>query len=172
MPSDADDARAIDAACRDWGFFQIVGHGIDDAPVRRAAPRRCARSSRSRSRPSARSSRTAENPWGFYDRELTQHTRDWKQIYDYGPARRRGHRAAVAARSCRRSGPSIASFYAACDALALRLLRVIAAQSRHAAGCSGRRFRPQHTSFLRLNYYPPCPTPERPTDCRAAAISA
>ena len=22
--------RAIDAACRDWGFFQIVGHGIDE----------------------------------------------------------------------------------------------------------------------------------------------
>ena len=29
--------------------------------------------------------RTAENPWGFYDHELTKRTRDWKQIYDYGP---------------------------------------------------------------------------------------
>ena len=28
--------------------------------------------------------RTAENPRGFYDRELTKHTPDWKQIFDYG----------------------------------------------------------------------------------------
>jgi len=29
--------REIDAACRDWGFFQAVGHGIDERTI--AAPR-------------------------------------------------------------------------------------------------------------------------------------
>jgi hypothetical protein len=29
--------------------------------------------------------RTAANSWGFYDRELTKNTRDWKQIFDVGP---------------------------------------------------------------------------------------
>ena len=25
--------RRIDAACRDWGFFQVVGHGIDEGTI-------------------------------------------------------------------------------------------------------------------------------------------
>ena len=29
--------------------------------------------------------RTAENPWGYFDEELTKNTRDWKEVFDYGP---------------------------------------------------------------------------------------
>ena len=29
--------------------------------------------------------RTGDNPWGFYDRELTKNVRDWKEIFDVGP---------------------------------------------------------------------------------------
>ena len=29
--------------------------------------------------------RTAENPWGYYDRELTKNVRDWKEVFDIGP---------------------------------------------------------------------------------------
>ena len=47
--------RAIDAACREWGFFQVVDHGIDERAACRTPPRRCARSLRCRSRPSTRS---------------------------------------------------------------------------------------------------------------------
>ena len=31
-------------------------------------------------------SRTEENYWGFFDRELTKNVVDWKQVFDYGPA--------------------------------------------------------------------------------------
>jgi isopenicillin N synthase-like dioxygenase len=79
-----DTARAIDFACREWGFFQVVGHGIDERIL--AALRREMRSFFYLPLSAKRAVvRTAENPWGFYDRELTKHTRDWKQIYDYGP---------------------------------------------------------------------------------------
>ncbi len=85
-PERPETCRAIDAACREWGFFQAVGHGVEprlvgDAAAADARLLRSACSTRSRQD----SARTAENPWGFYDRELTRHTPDWKQIYDVGP---------------------------------------------------------------------------------------
>jgi len=81
----ADTRRAIETACRDWGFFQVVGHGIDEHLM--AALRRQMRSFFAQPLTVKREIlRTADNPWGFYDRELTKHTPDWKQVYDYGPS--------------------------------------------------------------------------------------
>jgi isopenicillin N synthase-like dioxygenase len=163
----ADSERAhtledIDAACREWGIFQIVGHGIDTRLI--AALRRQMRAFFAEPVAAKRAiSRTAANPWGFFDRELTRHTRDWKQIYDYGPAD--GDvivpqwPAGLPAFQ-----PVIREFYEVCDALALRLLRVIARNLGVAPDALDADFRPVHTSFLRLNYYPRCPAPERPTD--------
>ena len=145
-------AAAIDAACREWGFFQVTGHGIEAELI--AALRRQMRAFFAE--PMARKRaimRTADNPWGFYDRELTKHTLDWKQIYDYGPpdgdvivpqwpAGLQGFETAVR------------GFYDACDLLAIRLLRVIAANLGMSDGSLDAYFRPAHTSFLRLNYYP------------------
>ena len=75
----------LDNACREWGFFQVVEHGIDSGVTAAlldemraffALPTTTKRSI----------SRTADNQWGFFDRELTKNTLDWKEIYDYGPA--------------------------------------------------------------------------------------
>jgi len=154
--------RAIDAACRDWGFFQVVGHGISEYTL--AALRREMRAFFALPLPAKHAiARTEENPWGFYDRELTKHTRDWKQVYDYGPA---DGRAIVPQlpRELPRFAPVIARFYTACDALAFELVEVIAANLGMPAGALDACFRPQHTSFLRLNYYPRCPAPAHPTD--------
>ena len=157
--------RAIDAACREWGFFQVVGHGIDERTL--AALRREMRSFFSLP-PSAKHAimRTAENPWGSYDRELTQRTRDWKQVYDYGPP---DGRAIVPQlpRELPGFAPAVARFYAECDALAFELVEVIAGNLGMPPGALDACFRPAHTSFLRLNYYPPCPKPTRPTGLAA-----
>ena len=76
--------QAIDAACREWGVFQVVGHGVDLRLM--AALRRQMRSLFGAPLEEKLAiARTASNPWGFYDRELTRHERDWKQVYDYGP---------------------------------------------------------------------------------------
>ena len=48
--------------------------------------------------------------------------------------------------------------------LALRLVDVIASNLGMPPGALAPCFRPQHTSFLRLNYYPRCPAPARPVD--------
>ncbi|MEM9201946.1 MAG: 2OG-Fe(II) oxygenase family protein [Actinomycetota bacterium] len=84
----ATELAAVDAACRDHGFFLLVGHRADQliadvwritadffdedetvkGPIRR----------------------TAENPFGYWDRELTKRKRDNKEVFDYidpsGPA--------------------------------------------------------------------------------------
>ena len=160
--------HAIDEACRDWGFFQIVGHGIEERTT--AALRRAMRAFFALPITAKHAiMRTAENPWGFYDRELTKHTRDWKQIYDYGPA---DGRAIVPQlpRELPEFATAIEDFYSACDAVALRLLDVLATNLGMPHGALAPCFRPDHTSFLRLNYYPRCPTPERPPGVSTASV--
>ena len=152
--------RAIDAACRDWGVFQLVGHGIDLRLF--AALRRQMRALFDAPlEDKVAISRSAANPWGFYDRELTRHTRDWKQVYDYGPPDGAG---AVPQwpQGLPAFQPIVHAFYDACDALSLRLLRVIARNLGMPAESLDAHFRPAHTSFLRLNYYPACPQPVKP----------
>jgi isopenicillin N synthase-like dioxygenase len=154
----------IDLACREWGFFQVVGHGIpqgllDAVQVRMrelfALPLEEKRSIE----------RTATNHWGFFDRELTKNVRDWKEIYDVGPAATRGPMAGSLPQwpsSLPAFRPTMTAFYAACEGLARRLVGAIA----EALGVPARilldAFGPGHTSFLRLNHYPPCDDPAPP----------
>ena len=74
----------IDRACRDWGFFQVIGHGLDPGLCRSLSTL----SHELFGQPEAikrRLLRTADNPWGYFDQELTKNRRDWKEIYDFGP---------------------------------------------------------------------------------------
>lgn len=73
--------EALDAACRDHGFFLLSGHGLDatiaetwewtrrffdaDRSVRRAL------------------TRSREEPLGYFDRELTKRRRDHKEVFDF-----------------------------------------------------------------------------------------
>lgn len=149
--------RAIDAACREWGLFQIVGHGLDLRML--AAFRRQMRALFGAPLEKKLAiSRSATNPWGFYDRELTRHTRDWKQVYDYGPADGGSMVPQWPARMPAFK-PIVRAFYEACDALSLRLLRVMTRNLGMPAESLDVHFRPAHTSFLRMNYYPRCPAP-------------
>lgn len=154
--------RAIDAACRDWGFFQVTRHGIEDGAL--AELFRVAHAFFDQSTAvKRRILRTAANPWGFYDQELTKRTRDWKEVYDFGPpdgadlvpqwpAGMPGFEAAV-----RR-------YYAECERLSRRLVGAIARNlgTRPDAVLAG--FGDAQTSFVRLNYYAACPTPSSPSD--------
>jgi isopenicillin N synthase-like dioxygenase len=151
--------ETIDAACRQWGLFQVVGHGIDTRLV--GALRRQMQALFGASLEEKQAiARTATNPWGFFDRELTRHTRDWKQVYDFGPADG-GAMAPQWPAKLPAFEPIVREFYDQCDALALRLLRVMARNLGMPAQALDAHFRPAHTSFLRLNYYPRCPLAER-----------
>jgi isopenicillin N synthase-like dioxygenase len=148
---------AIDRACAEWGFFQVVGHGFDPALVNSLF-------SMSReffAQPAAiklKIVRDADNPWGYFDQELTKNRRDWKEVYDFGPADGQRLQPRWPAGGLRaRFEPTLLAGYAACTQLAMRLLSVITqnlgADPEHLAhGFDG-----AHTSFLRLNHYPVLP---------------
>lgn len=152
--------QVLDDACRDWGFFQVVGHGIDAKVL--ANLENAARTFFASPMPDKQAiARSADNPWGFYDRELTKNTRDWKQIYDYGPPDGENLLAQwPATQPAFRT--AVLAYYAACERLAFRLLGAISHNLGMAPDHLARGFRPRHTSFLRLNYYPVCPSPARP----------
>jgi len=165
-PEAPETVRAIGAACRDWGFFQAVGHGVDPHLI--ASVQRQMRAFFLQPLAAKQAIvRSAENPWGFYDRELTRHTPDWKQIYDVGPA---SGRAIVPQWPALlpQFKPVIETFYDASNAVSMRILRAIALSLGVSSNALDAYFAPEHTSFLRLNYYPECPTPERPVDASVA----
>ncbi|HEX7037128.1 MAG TPA: 2OG-Fe(II) oxygenase family protein [Pseudomonadales bacterium] len=158
---------ALDAACRDWGFFQVVEHGVP-AEVTQALQQAMQRFFALPREAKRAILRTAENPWGYFDQELTKNTRDWKEVFDYGPpsgdvlrpqwpADLPGFREAVL------------DYYRACEALALRLLDVLSINLGMPADHLRATFAPEHSSFVRLNYYPPCPTPVRPDGLQPAS---
>jgi len=161
---------ALDEACREWGFFQVVEHGIDDAAI--TALRRQMHLFFAQPIAAKRAvSRTAANPWGFFDRELTKNTLDWKQVYDVGPADCSDEQINVIKPQWPRAlpafKPAVLDFYQACEALAFRLLSAISVNLGMSADHLGRGFEAAHTSFLRMNYYPTCPTPAHPREACA-----
>lgn len=157
---DPESLRIVEAACRDWGFFQVIRHGIDD-DVLEALQREMRGFFALPLEAKRRLERTAGNPWGFYDRELTKNTRDWKQIFDCGPDHG-GEPPTPWPGERPTFRPVVRAFSTACERLASRLLAAVSSNLGMPADALARSFRPRHTSFLRLNYYPPCPQPERP----------
>jgi len=155
-----DTLRTLDQACRQWGAFQLVGHDISSVwrdDVLTAMAEFFGLPSEQKNRVQ----RTRANPWGFFDSELTRNTPDLKEVYDYGPPdgdamqpqwpQSPGNFKAV-----------IGDYYNACESLAFTLLEAISANLGTPPGQTSRCFRPDHTSFLRLNYYPLCDDPASP----------
>jgi isopenicillin N synthase-like dioxygenase len=158
--------QALDEACRNWGCFQVVNHGIDAQVIEDvkhqmheffAMPKDVKRAI----------SRTADNPWGYFDQELTKNTLDWKEVFDYGPAESStedDERALVPRwpRGMPRFRQAVLSYYRACEGLGFALLDAIGMNLGMHAGALAAPWRQRHTSFVRLNYYPICPKPARP----------
>jgi isopenicillin N synthase-like dioxygenase len=164
LPDDVATLRELDGACRDWGFFQIAGHGIPASQLAAAYAQMQAFFALPDSDKQA-VARTATNTWGYYDRELTKNRRDWKQIFDVGPAIEEGPLAGTRPQwptSLPQFRPAILALAAAFETVAYRVMQGIAInlgiQPAHLFAAFGAR----HTSFLRLNYYPICDDPAPP----------
>lgn len=147
-----DTLAALDRACREWGFFQVVNHGIPQAVVNETL--RQAHAFFALPLDAKRAiSRTKDNPWGFFDRELTKNVRDLKQVYDFGPSSGTGIRSQWPA-GMPAFRNAVHGYYRHCERLAYRLLAAISMNLGMSPGFLSRGFGPGHTSFLRLNYYP------------------
>jgi len=165
-----EEMQKLDSACREWGFFQLTNHGIGTASRQRTldALHLFFRQPLEMKR---RVERSASNPWGFYDRELTKNTPDWKQIFDVGDAELEGPLA-----GCDPQWPEglpefkgvLLAHRRQCERIAGTLLAAIARALSAPADMLVEAFKPSHTSFLRLNFYPVCAEPEAPAGVEAA----
>lgn len=150
---------ALAQACRDWGFFQAVGHGLDmDLAERLMAVTRAFFN-----QPAAdkrRLLRDADHPFGYFDQELTKNRRDWKEIYDHVPADAEWLQRCWPADGLREHFvAALDSYHAKCTSLAHRLLAVMLQNLGADPTMPLSSFDGAHTSFLRLNHYPACDDP-------------
>ena len=81
-PAARDAVGQIATACREWGFFQVVNHGIPQALIDATWRETAAFFTGPQSAKDA-IMRTRENPWGYYNNELTKNQRDKKEVFDY-----------------------------------------------------------------------------------------
>lgn len=144
---------ALDAACRDHGFFLIEGHGLDTLieqtwrETRRffAAPDALKESVR----------RSEDRPLGYYDRELTKRKRDRKEVFDFmqpegaiGAKRNRWPSELPGFRETQ------TAFFDAFSELAEKTVHLVhttlGIESARADVCRGSAL----TSTVRLNHYP------------------
>ncbi len=155
--------EVVDRACREWGFFHLTGHNVDKQLTigMQAAMRRFFALSPAQKRTVER---TADNPWGFYDRELTKNVRDWKEIFDVGPDIPTDGLQGAQAQWPEETGQSelrdfrstLRAFSTSCETVAQRLLQAVSENLGMPAQYLNSCFDAAQTSFLRLNHYPLC----------------
>ena len=81
IASDPAALQAMDAACRDHGFFLLTGHGREQQVADMWLAAKTFFGSPREVRLSIL--RTDERPLGYYDRELTKRKRDQKEVFDF-----------------------------------------------------------------------------------------
>ena len=142
-------------ACSEWGFFQIVNHGIsDDLIAAMWEQTRVFFALPAETKEAVM--RTRHNPWGYYNNELTKNQRDKKEVFDYTVD---GMDSVYSAEnrwpemddSFRKT---MSKYRDECTALSLRILE----RMSEGLGLSPKHLEPYfsdgHTGFVRLNFYP------------------
>ncbi len=144
--------EALDAACRDHGFFLLIGHGLDDLIDRTwDQTRRFFDSEAALKREVVR---TEANPLGWYDRELTKRRRDHKEVFDFMAPREAGglDRTPWPA-SLPGFREAMVDFFEAFSRLSAETLRLVhSALGLSEGGVAAHRGSPL-TSTVRLNHY-------------------
>ncbi|MED6209521.1 hypothetical protein PIB30_055459 [Stylosanthes scabra] len=164
-------AKQVGSACRNWGFFQVINHGV---PLdRRQRIEAVAREFFAQSLEEKRKVRRDEvKIMGYYDKEHTKNVRDWKEVFDFGV-----EDPTLVAASPDPDDDRVAywnnqwpeyppMFRETCEEytrdvvkLVMKLMELIALS----LGLPAKRFHEyfkDQTSTIRLNYYPPCPSPD------------
>ncbi|CAN6282235.1 unnamed protein product [Urochloa humidicola] len=174
LTSGGGDAAAVDAlaaeigaASRDWGFFVVTGHGVPAEAVARAtAAERAFFALPAERKAAVRRSEAA--PLGYYESEHTKNVRDWKEVFDLVP-REPPPAAAVADGELvfENKWPedlpgfreALEEYAKSMEELAFKILELIA-RSLNLRPDRLHGFFKDQTTFIRLNHYPPCPSPD------------
>ena len=153
--------QAIDRACREWGFFQVTGHGlgadaVSDLFATAAAVLRPA------GRDQAADPAHRRQPLGLLRRRADrQHARS-EAGFRLRPARRRALVPQWPA-GMPQFEAAVRAYYDACENIAHRLLGAISVNLGMPADYLSRDFTESHTSFMRINFYPKDPADAPPS---------
>ena len=145
----------IAQACRTWGFFQVINHGIPadlidnvwrETRAMFALPDEVKQSVL----------RSKDNPWGFYPNELTKNQRDKKEVFDFtregvDPIYGKSNRWLANQETFK---STMLNYFDACTSLSLTLLEAFCLGLNLPADYMREDFATNHTGFLRLNYFP------------------
>ncbi|MGI9324270.1 MAG: 2OG-Fe(II) oxygenase family protein [Pseudomonadales bacterium] len=120
---DAKALSALDAACREHGFFLLVGHGIDAEVARMWQASAAFFHGTQANKHSIR--RSEDQPLGYYDRELTKQQRDLKEVFDFTAPRTEGKDPNQWPAEPANFKDSMAAFYHAAGELAEQTLALV-----------------------------------------------
>jgi len=151
----------IGLACQDFGFFQVIGHGIDDA-IFKALQQQSDLFFGQPTEFKHRILRSAENVWGFYDQELTKNKLDWKQVFDIGNPPESGVNPDGIPQwpeNLPDFEPALRDYMQATEKCSFQIVEYIMLSLGLSADHVSHFFKPYHSSFLRLNHYPVCENP-------------
>ena len=152
---DRDAVSQIADACSEWGFFQVVNHGIPDELI--AVMWKQTRDFfELPARKKEAVMRTRHNPWGYYNNELTKNQRDKKEVFDYtidgmDPVFSAENRWPEIGNTFR---ATMIKYRDECTSLSLRILERMSEGLGLAPDHLEPFFAAGHTGFVRLNYYP------------------
>lgn len=158
--SDPASLEKLAMAATDWGFFQLTEHGIPSKVETKFSASMASFFGQSKSE-KQRCSRTDENPWGFFDRELTKNKQDWKEIFDLGIDQQDDR---YTSRTPWPENPDnfrsvMLDWYDRCESISQALLEALCRSLSQPETTLSAFFKPINSSFLRLNYYPVCDDP-------------
>ncbi|KAL5984861.1 hypothetical protein ACLOJK_038697 [Asimina triloba] len=160
----------VGAACRDWGFFQVINHGIP-SDLHRRIESETKKFFHLPLETKRRVLRSEVNPLGFYDTEQTKNVRDWKEVFDFvlydltvippsepdDPLQQELKNQWPAFQTELREAAM--EFAQGAEELSFKLLELVSLSLGLPAKQLNSFFKEQ-TSLIRLNHYPPCPKPD------------
>jgi len=149
------------SACRQWGFFKLTGHGIS-MEERENLLGEMEKFFSLPTHVKEEVLRSDVNPWGFYNKELTKNVKDWKEVFDVGPAEEGTSMQPQWPDHRKEFKTTVESFYTKCRTVSHGLVRAISASLGDTVDALDSSFE-KHTSYLRLNYYPKCDDPADPS---------
>ncbi|XP_009342690.2 protein DMR6-LIKE OXYGENASE 2-like [Pyrus x bretschneideri] len=163
--------REIGNACREWGFFQVINHGVVLDKLRKieTAARKFFALPLEEKRKIRRDEKSV---LGYYDSERTKNVRDWKEVFDFTVEEPTLVPASPEPEDKEETEwynqwpeyppefREVCEEYAQeVEKLALKLMGLIALSLGLPEDRFSNYFKDQ-TSSIRLNHYPACPSPE------------
>ena len=170
----------IAQACATFGFFQIINHGIAEEDIKEF---RCQMQEYFDLPHSTKLAwkRDERNARGYFDDELTKQKRDWKEAADFGtPGSRNwnvpddsqenecldGYNRFPKLEQLPKFRPTIVRYFELCSKLSHRLAILFAkGMGVESNDDFLEDLKANHTSYLRMNYYPLCRSPSSSSSC-------